>query len=400
MKRTESEESSMDFSALEKEASRYENQLRVHRRALHQIPEVGYEEHETHAYLMEQLRALAPDDLKTYVETGIRAVFRGDGTGRVIAFRSDIDALPISEKTGCAFASSHPGKMHACGHDGHMANLLTFAQWLSEHRASLRDDVVLLFQPAEETIGGAKNMIEEGALENPHVEVVYGMHMMPDVPIGRISACAGPMMAQTCEMDIVIHGLASHGAMPHLGRDAVMAMAHLLTLLQTTVARSIDPAQPALLTIGRVEAGHQRNILAEEAKMEGIIRTFSNAVYAKLEEKILQNMASVDAAFGTKTEMFKRVFYPCVENDPAEVERVRALLGDRFVTEKPRMIAEDFAYYQLNVPGVFVFCGCMDEEHRSPLHADTFDFDERALITGLALFIGLTARKDKENGLV
>ena len=138
----------------------------------------------------------------------------------------------------------------------------------------------------------------------------------------------------------------------------------------------------------------------EEAKMEGIIRTFSNAVYAKLEEKILQDMASVDAAFGTKTEMFKRVFYPCVENDPAEVERVRALLGDRFVTEKPRMIAEDFAYYQLNVPGVFVFCGCMDEEHRSPLHADTFDFDERALITGLALFIGLTARKDKENGLV
>ena len=161
-----------------------------------------------------------------------------------------------------------------------------------------------------------------------------------------------------------------------------------------------SPAQPALLTIGRVEAGHQRNILAEEAKMEGIIRTFSNAIYAKLEEKILQNMASVDAAFGTKTEMFKRVFYPCVENDPAEVERVRALLGDRFVTEKPRMIAEDFAYYQLNVPGGFVFCGCMDEEHRSPLHADTFDFDERALITGLALFIGLTARKDKENGLV
>ena len=125
-----------------------------------------------------------------------------------------------------------------------------------------------------------------------------------------------------------------------------------------------------------------------------------SGVNTKLEEKILQNMASVDAAFGTKTEMFKRVFYPCVENDPAEVERVRALLGDRFVTEKPRMIAEDFAYYQLNVPGVFVFCGCMDEEHRSPLHADTFDFDERALITGLALFIGLTARKDKENGLV
>ena len=384
----------MDFNALEKEASQYESRLREHRRALHRIPELGYEEHETHAYLMQQLRALEPDDLKMYAKTGIRAVFRGDGTGRVIAFRSDMDALPIPEKTGRTFASCHPGKMHACGHDGHMANLLTFAQWLSEHRESLRDDVVLLFQPAEETIGGAKNMIDEGALENPHVEAVYGMHMMPDVPIGKVSTCAGPMMAQTCEMDFIMHGVAAHGAMPHLGRDAVTAMAHLLTLLQTTVARSVDPAQPALLTIGHVEAGHQRNILAEEAKMEGIIRTFSNAVYAELEERILQDMAGVDAAFGTKTEMIKRVFYPCVENDPAEVERVRALLGDRFVMEKPRMIAEDFAFYQLSVPGVFVFCGCMDENHTSPLHADTFDFDERALITGLALFIGLTARKE------
>ena len=128
--------------------------------------------------------------------------------------------------------------------------------------------------------------------------------------------------------------------------------------------------------------------------LEGIVRTFSNDVYARLEERMMADIAGVDAAFGTKTEMVKRVFYPCVENDPAEVERVRALLGDRFVQEKPRMIAEDFSYYQLNVPGVFVFCGCMDENHKSPLHADTFDFDERALVTGLALFIGLTAGKE------
>lgn len=146
----------MDFDALLKEASRYESRLRAHRRALHHIPELGYEEHETHAYLMEHLRALAPDDLKTFARTGIRAVFRGDGTGRVIAFRSDIDALPIQEATGRDYASCHSGKMHACGHDGHMANLLTFAQWLSEHREKLHDDVVLLFQPAEETTGGAR----------------------------------------------------------------------------------------------------------------------------------------------------------------------------------------------------------------------------------------------------
>ncbi len=383
----------MDFNSLEIEASRYERQLREHRRALHRIPELGYEEVKTHEYLMRHLEKLATDDLRTFAKTGIRAVFRGDGTGRVIAFRSDIDALPIREATGCAFASEHAGKMHACGHDGHMANLLTFAQWLSEHKSQLKDDVVLLFQPAEETTGGARRMIEEGALEDPHVQAVYGMHMMPDVPLGRVSTCVGPMMAQTCEMDFVIRGLASHGAMPHLGRDAVMAMAHLLTLLQTTVARSVDPAQPALLTIGHIEAGHQRNIIADEAKMEGIIRTFSNTVYEGLESRILQDMAGVDAAFGTKTEMIKRVFYPCVENDAGEVARVQAILGDRFIQEKPRMIAEDFSYYQLSVPGVFIFCGCRDEKHTSPLHADTFDFDERALVTGLALFIGLVDRR-------
>ena len=383
----------MDFSSLEIEASRYEQQLRKHRRALHRIPELGYEEIKTHEYLMRHLEKLAPDDLRVFAQTGIRAVFRGDGTGRVIAFRSDIDALPIQEATGCTFASEHSGRMHACGHDGHMANLLTFAQWLSEHRSQLRDDVVLLFQPAEETTGGARRMIEEGALEEPHVQAVYGMHMMPDVPLGKVSTCVGAMMAQTCEMDFVIRGKASHGAMPHLGRDAVMAMAHLLTLLQTTVARSVDPAQPALLTIGHVEAGHQRNIIADEARLEGIIRTFSNTVYEGLESCILQDMAGVDAAFGTKTEMVKRVFYPCVENDADEVARIRAILGDRFVQEQPRMIAEDFSYYQLGVPGVFVFCGCRDEKHTSPLHADTFDFDERALVTGLALFIGLVNQR-------
>ena len=372
-----------------------------HRRVLHRMPELDDELPDTTAYVRKVLEPLGAEVFSP-IKGSVCAYFDA-GAEETVALRADMDALPVTECTGLFFASERPGRMHACGHDGHTAIELGLAEETARMiRAGekLPRNVLFVFQPAEETTGGARNMIEEGALEDPHVEVVYGMHMMPDVPLGKVSTCAGPMMAQTCEMDFIIRGLAAHGAMPHLGQDAVMAMAHLLTLLQTTVARSIDPAQPALLTIGRVEAGHQRNILAEEAKMEGIIRTFSNAVYAKLEEKILQNMASVDAAFGTKTEMFKRVFYPCVENDPAEVERVRALLGDRFVTEKPRMIAEDFAYYQLNVPGVFVFCGCMDEEHRSPLHADTFDFDERALITGLALFIGLTARKDKENGLV
>ena len=370
----------------------YLGQLRDHRRALHRIPEVGENEFKTQAYLINQLKMLAPDDLRLFADTGVRAVFRGNGQGRVLAFRSDIDALPVTEATGCSYASEHPGFMHACGHDGHMANLLVFAEWLSEHRNALIDDVVLLFQPAEETVGGAKRMIDEGALENPHVDVVYGMHMMPDVPKGKISCCAGPIMAQTCEMDFIIHGKSAHGATPHLGTDAITAMGHLLTLFQTTIARSVDPCQQALLTIGKVSAGTQRNILANRAQMEGIVRTFSNKVYEGLEERIRADLKGIEAAFGVTTEFIKHVYYPCVDNDPAEFERVKAILGDTFIQEKPRMTAEDFSYYQLSVPGVFVFCGCMDETHQAPLHASTFDFDEESLLPALALFTELVHR--------
>ena len=363
----------MNMNDIEKQVSAYEETIRKHRRALHRIPEIGFSEHKTHQYLMEQLKALAPADLRVFAGTGISAVFRGIGQGRVVGFRSDIDALPVKEETGRAFASEHEGYMHACGHDGHMATLLTFAQWISERRAQLVDDVVLLFQPAEETIGGAKPMVEEGALENPHVDVIYGMHVMPDVPKGKVACCAGPLMAQTCEMDLVIHGTSAHGATPHLGCDAIAAMGHLITLLQTTVARRIDPAQPALFTVGRVQAGTQRNIIANKAVLEGIIRTYSNDVYDQLEACVRDDLKAVEAAFGVSTELVKRVFYPCVNNDAAEFERVRALLGDRFMQAKPKMTAEDFSFYQLSVPGVFVFCGVMDETHTSPLHASTFD---------------------------
>ena len=379
----------MSFHDDQIEAAKYLDTLRMHRRALHRIPEVGDQEYKTQAYLLEQLERLSPDDLRVFAQTGVRAVFRGNGQGRVLAFRSDIDALPVQEETGCSYASEHPGYMHACGHDGHMANLLTFAAWLNDHRSELADDVVLLFQPAEETVGGAKRMIDEGALENPHVDVIYGMHMMPDIPKGVIASCAGPIMAQTCEMDFVIHGKSAHGATPHLGRDAITAMGHLLTLFQTTVARSVDPCQQALITIGKVQAGQQRNILAARADMEGIVRTFSNKVYEGLEERIRADLAGLEAAFDVRTEFIKRVYYPCVENDPAEFERIKSILGSAFEQAKPRMTAEDFSYYQLSVPGVFVFCGCMDEQHKAPLHASTFDFDEEALIPGLALFAAL-----------
>lgn len=367
--------------------SGYFESLRRHRRALHKIPEIGDEEQKTSAYIRSHLEALHPDDIMPCAGTGIRAVFRGDGTGRSIAFRADMDALPIFENTGCVYASQYPGIMHACGHDGHMANLLTFAEWLAANRLLLRDTVILIFQPAEETVGGAKRMIEEGVLEG--VDVIYGLHLMPDIPKGKIASCSGAIMAQTCEIDFILRGKSAHAAMPHLGYDTVAAMGHLITLLQTFTARYVDPRQAALITIGRVEAGRKRNVLADYAKLEGVVRTFSNEVYEKLESRILQGLQGIESAFDVKAELEKKTFFPCVNNDEREFDRVRHLLGERFISAQPKMTAEDFSYYQLNVPGVYVFCGCMDETHDSPLHTPTFDFDESALIPALELFIGL-----------
>ena len=164
MDESERNEKRMYMKEIVREAAAYEGVVRAHRRALHRIPELGYSEQKTQAYILKELQALAPDEVRVFAQTGVRAVFRGNGQGRVVAFRADIDALPVKEETGCAFASEHPGFMHACGHDGHMANLLTLARWLADHREKLVDDVVLLFQPAEETTGGAKRMIDEGAM--------------------------------------------------------------------------------------------------------------------------------------------------------------------------------------------------------------------------------------------
>lgn len=385
-----------DFEAYVREAETYLGRLTMHRRALHRIPEPSCGENKTHAYLMDRLTALRPDAIEVMTGTGIRAVFSGRAGGKTLAFRADMDALPVTENPGCPFASEHPGYMHACGHDGHMANLLTFAEWLAANRGDYAGRAVLLFEPAEETIGGAQRMIAEGALKNPDVDAVYGLHMMPDVPKGRIASCAGPIMAQTCEMDITLRGKSAHGATPHLGVDTVAAMAHLITLIQTTLTRCVDPREQALVTIGRVRAGEQRNILAETAVLEGIARTFSNEVYEGLERRIRDDLRAVEAAFGVSAEFVRRVYYPCTCNDAAEFERVRNLLGDRFEQTQPRMIAEDFSYYQLEVPGVFAFCGCMDETHASPLHSASFGFDEASLVPGLALFIGLMRGNGRE----
>ena len=376
---------------------RYRDLLTKHRRALHRIPELGDDVFETGRYIWEQLEACHPDELRHFIGTGIRAVFRcSREKAKTIAFRSDMDALPIEEKGECPFRSEHPGKMHACGHDGHMANLLTLAAWIADHRDLMNCNAVLIFQPAEETIGGAKRMIDEGVLKNPDADVVYGMHMAPDVPKGKIAVCAGPIMAQTSELNFHVVGQSAHGATPHKGKDAICAAAYLITALQALISRTVDPCKEALITIGRIEGGTQRNILAENVELQGICRTFSNEVYEALEKKMYAVCEGISAAFGVNCTLTRGVYYPCTENSSAETENLIRLLGKRYLPAVPKMTAEDFSFYQLEVPGVFVFCGCMDDQYAAPLHSGNFGFDEQALESGFGLFCDILREYGEE----
>lgn len=369
--------------------------MRQDRRALHWMPEAGFELDKTRAYIWKSLSALQPDRLEE-LNGGIRAVFCSplppEEKRSAIGFRSDMDALRMEEKTGLPFASRHPGFMHACGHDGHMAVLLALARILYQSRSALTRDVALLFEPSEETIGGAQPMIEAGALKNPDLKHVFGLHLMPDIPLGRIGVKAGPMMASSVEFDIDIQGRSAHGATPHLGADAVMTMAQLISALQCAMARCVDPFSPAVLTVGRVEAGRLRNVVADSAHLECTLRCFDEALAQRVMEGVRTAMTGADALYATQSELTVRAHYPPVINPPETTALVESLLGEALYPVEPRTIAEDFSNFQRATDAVFVFLGCGDEAHKAPLHAANFDFDERALMFGLELFVRLIDR--------
>ena len=354
----------------------------VDQMALHQIPELGYAEHKTHAYLWQALLALAPDALIKLADTGIKAVFLANNAKRTIAYRADIDALSIEENTGLPYASKHPGCMHACGHDAHMAIALSGARYAAALRnsAALKANCVFLFQPAEESIGGAQRMIEQGALEEPHVDEIYAMHVMPQVGIGSIGLKSGALMAATTELDITLDGRAAHGAAPHLGADAIAAGTHLYALLQTLFSRQLDPMQPVLFTVGRFTAGDRRNIIARHALLEAMLRSFSNESMQKALSVINEAALSLKSAFSLADVRVDPVtIYPAVMNDEGVIARLQTLLEDKAVPALPQMTAEDFSFFTQARPGAMLFLGMGGQV---PLHSDKLIVTPETLYTG------------------
>ena len=360
------------------------------RRALHKRPELGFEEHETADFVAARLRPLGLDVKTGVAKTGVVAVLRAaKPTAKPVLLRADMDALPIEEAPGRPYGSEIAGKMHACGHDGHMAMLLGAATVLSAIRGRLNRDVVFCFQPGEEGFGGADAMIREGVLSEHGVSEAFGLHLWSLFPAGTIQVRPGPTMAAQDEFSATIVGRGGHGAMPHVARDPIVAAAQAIVALQSVVARSVDPIQPAVVTVGSLHAGSAPNVIPESAAMRGTLRSFDDGVRETLRVRVREVLEGSAAAAGCRLDFKLAPGYPAVVNDARAVESVRRhaalVVGDANVVEPaPLAAAEDFAYFLRKVPGAFAFIGAGNAARGivAPHHAPAFDIDESALPIG------------------
>ena len=361
------------------------------RRRLHRIPEVGFELYNTHEVVKEYLTAYGYH-CETAAKTGLIAVKEGATTDQAIAFRADMDGLMVNEKNDVDYTSNHPGKMHACGHDGHMAILLGLAKFLSSVKTTNKT-VVLIFQPAEEGPGGAKNIIGEGVLEKYNIEYIFGLHIYPGLEQGEFGITKGPLMAQNGEIDITVNGKSCHGAAPQNGSDAVVAASNLVMAYQNISSRKIDARQPVILTLGIISGGEARNIIAESVELTGTIRAFDSSIYDTIKSQITSINQGIEKMYDVTIDMEIRDFYPPVINDIYLYEIVYSSIAsidsNKIRHVDPLMLAEDFSFYQQEIPGFFMLLGSKNETKgfTSPLHSGAFDFDEEILISGLEAYL-------------
>jgi amidohydrolase len=363
------------------------------RRDLHAHPELGFEEVRTAALVAARLRALGLAPREGIARTGVTAVLEGGaGAGPCLLVRADMDALPIEEATGAPYASRHPGKMHACGHDGHTAILLALAEALAAERARLRGRVVLLFQPAEEGPGGAKPMIEAGVLEEPRVDAAIGLHLSTGLEIGEVAADAGPVMAAVDEFELAITSDGGHGALPQQVGDPIVAAAQVVLGLQTIISREKDPLAPAVVTVGEIRGGSRKNVIPAKVTIGGTVRTHDPALRDAIPGQIERVACGMAGALRCGCALAHVRYYPATVNDARMAALVRgeaaAVVGERGLREHRGMWSEDFSYFGEKVPACFFFVGARNRARglAAPHHSAGFDFDEDALAIGLEIF--------------
>nr|WP_249788406.1 M20 aminoacylase family protein [Bradyrhizobium sp. G127] len=367
------------------------------RRDLHANPELMYDVHRTAAFVADHLRAFGCDEVATGLgRTGVVGVIKGRKRGnggdlKAIGLRADMDALPIEEETGLAYRSTVPGKMHACGHDGHTAMLLGAARYLAETR-NFAGDAVVIFQPAEEGGAGAAAMIKDGLMDRFRIDQVYGMHNSPGMPIGTFATRVGPTMAATDHINIHIEGMGGHAARPHKSIDSVLAGAQLITALQSIVSRSVDPLDAAVISICEFHAGNARNVIPQTAELFGTARTLTPEVRDLIEQRVQEVVNGVAQLSGAKITLDYERSYPVLVNHAAETgiaARIAAdIAGEGNVSSEipPVMGAEDFAYMLEARPGAFIFIGNGDS---AGLHHPAYNFNDDAIVYGSSYWIKL-----------
>ncbi|MBF2080420.1 MAG: amidohydrolase [Synechococcales cyanobacterium T60_A2020_003] len=364
------------------------------RRHLHQRPELAFQEQQTAIFIIEKLKEWQIPYQAEVAETGIVAVIEGDRPGPVLAIRADMDALPIQEENQVAYRSLRDGLMHACGHDGHVAIALGTAYYLATHRSNFAGTVKIIFQPAEEGPGGAKPMIDAGALRNPDVDAVIGLHLWNNLPLGTVGIRSGPMMAAVELFELKIRGKGGHGAMPHQTVDSIVVASQVVNALQTIVSRNVDPLKSGVVTVGSFHAGKANNVIANSAELTGTIRYFDPSLDGFFQERFEQIVAGVCQTYGAHYDLDYWQLYPPLINNEAIANLVRSVAEQVIETaagvvpECQTMGGEDMSFFLQEVPGCYFFLGAANPslDLAYPHHHPRFDFDETALSVGVELF--------------
>ncbi|GAX89573.1 N-acetyldiaminopimelate deacetylase [Effusibacillus lacus] len=363
------------------------------RRKLHQIPEPGFQEFKTQRFLLDYIEALPPEriEVRTW-RTGILVRVKGKNPSKRIGYRADMDGLPIAEETTYEFRSQHPGYMHACGHDVHM----TIGLGVLTHfvHNPINDDLILIFQPAEEGPGGALPMMESEEFQDWKPDSIYALHIAPEYPVGTIAVRPGILFANTSELFIELTGTGGHAAFPHKANDMVVAASHLVTQLQSIISRNVDPLDSAVITIGRIESGTRQNIIAEKARLEGTIRTLSVESMEQVKSRIEAVVSGIEAGFGCKAEIDYGSNYRQVYNDEQETREFMDWLqstGTATLVEcREAMTGEDFGYFLAGIPGFMFWLGA---ETPYGLHHSRMEPDERAIDVALEVLTKYIAWK-------
>ncbi len=367
------------------------------RRYLHAHPELSMAEHETARFVADTLRALKLDQVRTGIgKTGVLGTLHGKRPGPTTLLRADMDALPIQEQKHSSYRSTVDGVMHACGHDGHVSILLAAAKTLAERREDLRGSLVFCFQPGEEGAGGNKLMIEDGALEDPHVDRTFALHLYTGLDVGKIGVRDGPFFASADEFYLWVKGRGGHGAMPENALDPIVAASHLVTMLQTIVSREIAARDPVVVTVAKFVAGTTFNVIPDEAVLAGTVRCFDREIRKSMPDRIGRIVKGVSDALRVETRFEYNFNYPPTVNDRAANDVVRAVgrevVGEANVVDGHQIVmwAEDMAFMQEQRPGSYFIVGARGGPETSyPHHSAQFDIDESALDVGYRMLVGI-----------